>query len=271
MEAQQLPRESALVNGKMRYLCRCLVNECYQKESIDPRDLCQIFGRWVASATLSRHREDDANAAALNARLEATDTFGGVLSADRNVVFDSTPQPESTTARAADSGGEANTDDADEEVSGGTRRSKQYIEELSSLTDIVQQEILGFSVSAPLVFTHPPGPESPPYTLRDDIPERPNVGDMALLSSSPRNAVFLAHEAKLYSYLRLTRLYRLEDSPVVESVRLKLQRLLTDQIRQLHDIRGREWEVQRTGTSRATTETFSYGGIDRVYVDCGEY
>ena len=275
MAPHPLPRESALVEGRTRYLCRCRVHGCCQKESEDPRYHCQILGCWVSSSTLWRHREDDTQATVLEDRLETSDTFGGVLPADRGAGLDITSISEpldpstSSDARALE---DCTIGPGAGSPSSGDNLGKQYIDELSSLTDIVQKEILGFSVLAPLIFLHPPtSPDTLSYTFSGDIPDHPNSGRMALLPSAARNMSFLEHEAKLYSYLRLIRLYQLPDSPAVESIRLKLRRLVIDQICRLHDIRGREWEVQRTSSARDTASHISYAGADRLYVDCGEY
>lgn len=149
----------------------------------------------------------------------------------------------------------------------------QTLAELESILSIVNQAILSFSPTIPLMFTHPPNSDSSPYLFPSVIPTEPNTGSLSLDPSFPKNASFLAHEGSMYRYLGLLGRYTNIDVPAVASVHARIRDLIHGEISRTCDVKGREWDAQRLGLSNVNIDSVQmlYKGVARTLVNCGVF
>lgn len=305
------PRISAIVGGALRHLCRCRTHRCCDAREPDPRTDNLIGGHWVGATTWNAHMRADKRLDSLRTRLSLTsnmesDVFGFTQSASAIANSQRDDYPDSPqlrdveervpTARTPATSTPSNSAGANaeeyggsvapcvpplpstqDEVASGGRPDyafnvDRFLAELESVLSIVNQAILAFSFSAPLLFTSPPTSESPPYTFPNHFVREPNSGSLQLESSASINQSILAHERSMLSFLRLVEAAMFTEVPAIAHVQSKIRDVVVNEISRINDIKGREWDAQRLQAPTCVDGNGQvvYKGHPRILVNCGK-
>ena len=263
MEGRSEPsrRVSAVVDGEKQYFCCCTSYGCNGYRSHNPYDGSELAGRWCSHSTVLRHERAEKTLADIEKRIAS------ITSAEDPLRNESVADAHQTPSEHAESKpallGETDGDPEQLPID-------SYLEELGSLLDIVNYAVLGFSVTAPLIFTAPPLSTSATPPIPCDLPEAPNTGPLRLSASSPQNEEILMHEAHLYGLLRLVEQYSLPQSVAVEATRGAIHHVIEDGLQVIMEIKLREWIAQRAEPHSVRATQYNYKGQDCLYIDCGK-